>query len=74
MRSGKGLEQGPREGDGLRGVGRELDRQEEEQQAVRGEREGDRVAEQEEDDQGAEHDRGEVLGDEVGHEQYSGRK
>ena len=50
-------------------IGRELDREEEEQEAVGGQREGDRVAEEKEDHEGAEHDRREVLGEQVSHGQ-----
>ena len=48
-------------------IGRQLDADEEEQQAVGGQREGDRIAEQQEDDQRGEHDRRHVLGDELSH-------
>ena len=43
---GEGLQQRPRQRDGLRRVRGEFDGDDEEQKAVRGEREGDRVAEQ----------------------------
>ena len=43
----------------------ELDADQAEEQAVGGQREGDRIAEQQEDDQRAEHDRRHVGGDEV---------
>ena len=62
------LEERPGQGDGVRRVGRELDREDEEQEAVRGEREGDRISEQEEHHQRREHDRREVLGDQLGHQ------
>ena len=39
----------------------------EEDQPVRGQRKGDRIAEQQEDDQAGEHDRRHVVGDELHH-------
>ena len=62
---GQRLEEGRREQ-------AELDADHAPGQAVGGEREGDRVAEQQHDDQRREHQRRHVGGDEGGHGDYSG--
>ena len=66
--AGHGIEQRPGEGDDAVGVGGEFDADDEEHQPHRAEREGDRVAEQQERDERREHEGRKVLREEDGHD------
>ena len=62
------VEQRPGQRDRAVGIGRQLDADEEEEQAVGGEREGDRIAEQQEDDRATANMIGAMFcGDELDH-------